>query len=159
MDEKFNNWINTPTNIITKDGTKEGPTILEIAKQYQNNCKADKRSNCRYPIYIASVQGGGIYAAYHTAKTFQTITANIPNFRNHLFAISSVSGGSFGSVIYANWLRNCSYKYDKIDKVDSFFDRPRDPLALIVASMFLAICFNDFTRFLWQLGTVVLALN
>jgi hypothetical protein len=144
VDEKFNTWINTPTNIITKDGTKEGPTILEIAKQYQNNCKADKRSNCQYPIYIASAQGGGIYAAYHTAKTFQTITANIPNFRNHLFAISSVSGGSFGSVIYANWLRNCSYKYDKIDKVDSFFDRPRDPLALIVASMFFGDLFQRF---------------
>jgi len=145
VNDKFEMWINTPTIINTRDGTKKGPTIREIAEQYQNDCKKnDPQSNCEYPIYIASAQGGGIYAAYHTAKTFQTITAKIPNFRNHLFAISSVSGGSFGSAIYANWLRNCNYKQDEIDKVDSFFDRPRDPLALIVSSMFFGDLFQRF---------------
>jgi hypothetical protein len=147
LEDKFEEWINKKTSISTKDGEKPGLTILELAKKYQSECKELNKAKdpgeqlrCEYPIYIASAQGGGIYAAYHTAKTFQTITDKIPNFRNHLFAISAVSGGSFGSAIYANWLRNCSYK----NKIDNFFDRPRDPLALIVASMFFGDLFQRF---------------
>ena len=153
LEQKFEEWINQRTSISTKDGEEPGLTILEVAKKYNLECEqlnnANKAKNplykpmeCEYPIYIASAQGGGIYAAYHTAKTFQTITNNIPNFRNHLFAISSVSGGSVGSAIYANWLRNCSPKDTK--EIDNFFDRPRDPLALIVASMFFGDLFQRF---------------
>ena len=151
LEDKFEEWINQQTIISTKDGEKPGLTILELAKKYKSECTKQNKANkakdpgeqlmrCEYPIYIASAQGGGIYAAYHTAKTFQTITDKIPNFRNHLFVISSVSGGSFGSAIYANWLRNCSDK----NKIDNFFDRPRDPLALIVASMFFGDLFQRF---------------
>ena len=147
LEERFEEWINHRTSISAKDGEKPGLTILELAKKYQSECEElnkakdpEKQLECGYPIYIASAQGGGIYAAYHTAKTFQTITDKIPNFRNHLFVISSVSGGSFGSAIYVNWLRNCSDK----NKIDNFFDRPRDPLALIVASMFFGDLFQRF---------------
>ena len=149
LEERFEEWINQRTSISAKDGEKPGLTILELAKKYQSECEELNKAkgprdqlNCQYPIYIASAQGGGIYAAYHTAKTFQTITNEIPNFRNHLFAISSVSGGSFGSAIYANWLRNCSLKDTR--EIDNFFDRPRDPLALIVASMFFGDLFQRF---------------
>jgi hypothetical protein len=145
LSDKFNEWINTPIRGTTIDGIKEDLTIVQLAQKYKSYCTKNKKfkeEDCRYPIYIASAQGGGIYAAYHTAKTFQTITNNIPHFRNHLFAISSVSGGSFGSAIYANWLRNCSLKDTR--EIDNFFDQPRDPLALIVASMFFGDLFQRF---------------
>jgi hypothetical protein len=147
MEYKFKEWIDTPISVsgTTIDGIKEDPTILQLAQTYKSYCEKNRKfkdTDCRYPIYIASAQGGGIYAAYHTAKTFQTISDKIPNFRNHLFAISSVSGGSYGSAIYANWLRNCSLKDTR--EIDNFFDRPRDPLALIVASMFFGDLFQRF---------------
>jgi len=141
--DKFVDWIKSPVTVHKENGSVTQTTIFNLAKNYKINCeKRNSNKDCRYPIYIASAQGGGIYAAYHTAKTFQTITDNLPKFRNHLFAISSVSGGSVGSAIYANWLRNCSPKDTK--EIDNFFDRPRDPLALIVASMFFGDLFQRF---------------
>ena len=53
-----------------------------------------------YPVYIVSAQGGGIYAAYHAATTLAKLHDTIPNFPNHVFAISGVSGGAVGSSVY-----------------------------------------------------------
>ena len=50
-----------------------------------------------YPVYIVAAQGGGMYAAYQTAIILSRLQDNCPAFRNHLFAISAVSGGSVGS--------------------------------------------------------------
>jgi hypothetical protein len=54
-----------------------------------------------YPIYIVAAQGGGIYAAYHTATLLARIQDLCPRFNHHLFAISSVSGGSLGAGVFA----------------------------------------------------------
>ena len=58
-----------------------------------------------YPIFFASAQGGGIYAAYHPALTLARLTDACPEFAHHLFGISSVSGGSLGAAVYAESLR------------------------------------------------------
>jgi hypothetical protein len=151
LPDKFEEWMDSRFTNVTVNG-KEIPntntnTNYKMAINYKQRCEEEnkkknenEKSDCKYPIYIASAQGGGIYAAYHTAKTLQTITDNLPNFRNHLFAISSVSGGSVGSAIYVSWLRNCDINIK--EKIDHFFDRPRDPLALIVASMFFGDLFQ-----------------
>ena len=55
-----------------------------------------------FPVYIVAAQGGGIYAAYHTAILLSRIQDFCPEFRNHLFAISSVSGGSLGAAVFAS---------------------------------------------------------
>jgi len=59
-----------------------------------------------YPVYIISAQGGGIYAAYHSAITFASLTDEIPDFPQHIFAISGVSGGSLGASVFASLLKN-----------------------------------------------------
>jgi hypothetical protein len=53
----------------------------------------DQYSGKPYPVYIASAQGGGIFAAYHAATAFSHLTESIPSFPQHVFAISSVSVG------------------------------------------------------------------
>ena len=55
-----------------------------------------------FPVYIVAAQGGGIYAAYHTAILLSRLQDYCPEFRNHLFAISSVSGGSLGAAVFAS---------------------------------------------------------
>ena len=55
-----------------------------------------------YPVYIVAAQGGGIYAAYHAAMLLARLHDECPEFDNHLFAISSVSGGSVGAGVYAS---------------------------------------------------------
>jgi predicted chitinase len=55
----------------------------------------------QYPVYIVAAQGGGIYAAYQSAVFLARMQDACPVFRHHLFAISSVSGGSVGAAVFA----------------------------------------------------------
>lgn len=54
-----------------------------------------------YPVYIVAAEGGGLYAAYHVASTLAKLQDACPGFSQHVFAISSVSGGSLGSAVFA----------------------------------------------------------
>jgi hypothetical protein len=53
-----------------------------------------------HPLYIVATEGGGIRAAYWTAIVLGTLQDANPNFAPHLFAISGVSGGSLGAVVF-----------------------------------------------------------
>ena len=57
--------------------------------------------NQPYPVYIVAARGGGLYAAYHTAKFLARLQDQCPNFAQHTFAISGVSGGSLGGAVFA----------------------------------------------------------
>jgi hypothetical protein len=54
-----------------------------------------------YPVYIVAAEGGGLYAAYMTARLLARIQDLCPSFAQHVFAISSVSGGSLGAAVFA----------------------------------------------------------
>ncbi|MBH5371519.1 hypothetical protein HZZ16_26025 [Bradyrhizobium sp. CNPSo 4016] len=54
-----------------------------------------------YPVFVVAAQGGGIYAANNAARFLARLQDLCPAFRQHLFAISGVSGGSVGSAIFA----------------------------------------------------------
>ena len=54
-----------------------------------------------YPIYVISAEGGGLYAAYHTAAFLAQLQDECPLFAQHAFAISSVSGGSLGAAVFS----------------------------------------------------------
>jgi len=58
-----------------------------------------------YPIYIVAAQGGGIYAAYEAGIFLSRMQDICPAFRDHLFAISAVSGGSVGAAVFASSLQ------------------------------------------------------
>ena len=49
-----------------------------------------------YPLYIVAAEGGGLYAAYQTAKLLGRMQDLCRNFAQHVFVTSSVSGGSLG---------------------------------------------------------------
>ena len=53
-----------------------------------------------HPLYIVATEGGGIRAAYWTAIVLGALQDSNPNFAPHLFAISGVSGGSLGAVVF-----------------------------------------------------------
>ena len=54
-----------------------------------------------FPVFIVAAQGGGYYAAYHSALTLARLQDLCPDLRNQLFAISGVSGGSLGASVFA----------------------------------------------------------
>lgn len=59
-----------------------------------------------YPVFIVAAAGGGLYAAAHTAAVLSKLQDRCPNFAQHVFAISGVSGGSLGASAFAALVRN-----------------------------------------------------
>jgi hypothetical protein len=59
----------------------------------------------RYPtedptVFVVAAEGGGIRAAYWTAAVLGALQDQAPSFRDHVFAISGVSGGSLGASVF-----------------------------------------------------------
>jgi predicted acylesterase/phospholipase RssA len=52
-------------------------------------------------LIVVATPGGGIQAAAWTAKVLTELNHEAPGFRQSVAAVSSVSGGSLGSIIYA----------------------------------------------------------
>jgi len=53
-----------------------------------------------HPLYVVATEGGGIRAAYWTGIVLGGLQDANPNFATHVFAISGVSGGSLGAVVF-----------------------------------------------------------
>ena len=60
-----------------------------------------KPAKKRFPVFLVAARGGGFYSAYHTALTLARLQDLCPRFREHVFAISGVSGGSLGASLFA----------------------------------------------------------
>jgi hypothetical protein len=103
---------NSSADIIKLCSTVNDKSTLTLEDGFKcwfNNRKDQeyfKSKGLDYPVYIVSSQGGGIYAAYHSATALSKLSDTIPNFSDHVFAISSVSGGSIGSSIYSALVKN-----------------------------------------------------
>lgn len=59
-----------------------------------------------YPVFIVAAGGGGAYAAHYTASFLARLQDRCPNFAQHVFAISGVSGGSLGASVFASLARH-----------------------------------------------------
>jgi hypothetical protein len=53
-----------------------------------------------YPVFIISVEGGGIYAATAASLFLAKLEDANPGFSQHVFAISGVSGGAIGATVF-----------------------------------------------------------
>ena len=111
--------------------------------------------NRPYPVYIVAARGGGLYAAYHTAKFLARLQDQCPSFAQHTFAISGVSGGSLGGAVFAALTKALKAPNDAHEpcvalnephngayekRVDEFFDS--DFLSPLLA----ALLFPDFVQ-------------
>jgi hypothetical protein len=108
----------------------------------------------KYPVFLVAAQGGGQYAAYHTALFMARLYDACPDLQHHIFAVSSVSGGSLGSVLLAELLKTtqpqpsgcrikeATGKSRLEDKVRSFFE------ADLVSPVIANLLYLDFPRLL-----------
>ena len=78
-----------------------------------------------FPVYIVAAEGGGIYAAYHTALFLAAVQDRYPDFARHVFAISSVSGGSLGASVFTSLV---AAKKDAVTR-DWYWQKSRDVLS------------------------------
>jgi hypothetical protein len=72
---------------------------------YRARKDKDAYQNEPYPVYLIAAEGGGLYAAQFTAKVLARLQDRCPNFAQHVFAISSVSGGSLGASVFSSLAR------------------------------------------------------
>jgi hypothetical protein len=61
---------------------------------------ASRGPGAKYPVYIVAAEGGGLYAANLVAISLARLYSRCPALKNHVFAISGVSGGSLGAGIF-----------------------------------------------------------
>jgi hypothetical protein len=75
--------------------------------------RRDANQYQQYPVYIVAAEGGGIYAAFRAATFLSSLQDVCPRFSEHLFAISSVSGGSVGAAIFSGLTRKIRQSDDR----------------------------------------------
>lgn len=84
------------------DLTKQpnGKETLKEAFEMWLRCRPDLEAYASrkkpYPIFIVSAEGGGTYAAIHASTVLSRLQAENPQFAEHVFMSSGVSGGSIG---------------------------------------------------------------
>jgi hypothetical protein len=99
-----------------------------------------------HPLFVVATEGGGIRAAYWTATVLGGIQDANPSFASHLFAVSGVSGGSLGAVVFDALLAEPSpapFKFK--DKADEILGQ--DFLSPVLASMLYPDLFQRFLPF------------
>ena len=89
----FSPWRNNHGIREIPSAKKQRCDVAALFGSYQST--RDPKNSNRPLIVVA--EGGGMRSAYWTAMLLAGIQERYPGFYNRLFALSSVSGGSFGS--------------------------------------------------------------
>jgi hypothetical protein len=160
----FSLW-NDIHQVRVRDGQPDRVNLASRLESFLNKYPyTGEASGKKAPLYIVSTEGGGIRAAYWTAIVLGKIQDRYLQFSEHLFAISSVSGGSLGGGVYAALIKerqqDDSYKKEK----DFFFIRSSemlsgDFLSPTVASMLTGDLLQDLFPFSVKYFSRALALE
>lgn len=94
-----NHEIRTLTNIELN----RRPNTEEAFKQWIDG-KFDPNSGDSIPVYLVAAEGGGVRSAYWTSMALSQIQKNHPEFSDHVFAMSGVSGGALGITLFNTML-------------------------------------------------------
>jgi predicted acylesterase/phospholipase RssA len=76
------------------------PTLEECYTNWEARIQKRFPNETNHPVIIVATEGGGIRAAFWTATVLGTLQDANPHFASHVFAISGVSGGSLGAVVF-----------------------------------------------------------
>lgn len=132
------------------DTPNKGHGLIQVQyallEWYRERKDKDAYRNEPYPVYLIAAEGGGLYAARFAADVLARLQDLCPNFAQHVFAISSVSGGSLGASVFSSlakkyapngpWQPCRLGSHDFEQKVHKILDQ--DFLAPIVSRAFFA---------------------
>ncbi|HEV7921354.1 MAG TPA: hypothetical protein VGR02_11260 [Thermoanaerobaculia bacterium] len=77
------------------------PTVQQKFDEWYTRVSPNYGASDRIPVFIVATEGGGIRAGYWTAAVLDSLQDTNPLFRRNLFAVSSVSGGSLGTLTFS----------------------------------------------------------
>ena len=93
--------------------------ISEYAGQFACRSFATQAGRA-VPVFIVAAEGGGYYAAYFSARLlsqlFDKLSATVPQFEDHLYALSGVSGGGLGTALFSRALYHNKSRQSEITK-------------------------------------------
>ncbi len=137
-----------------RNGTQSEDLGGSFRQWYESREDLDyySKSNEPYPVFIVAAAGGGAYAAYYTATFLARMQDSCPNFAQHVFAISGVSGGSIGASLFAGLAKlkahNQKYVGCNLEPKNHYFEKrtqkffEEDFLSPVIA----AALFPDFVQ-------------
>ena len=98
--------VGTNHRIRTVQPPDPGWEIQSVASRYEAWSKRPYQNpeDANAPVILVAAEGGGIYAAYHTAVVMAYLQDQWPGFSEHVFAASGVSGGSVGLTVFQTLL-------------------------------------------------------
>lgn len=64
------------------------------------------------PIYIIAAEGGGIRGLNWTAGVMHQLESELPNFYEHVYAVSGVSGGAVGALFFHSYYNDVALEMD-----------------------------------------------
>lgn len=106
----YNAYDAPSQNAARLDPTAPAPPLLEtvFAEWLIGSEPVGEGAARRRPVFIVSARGGGAYAAAAASSLLSKLECAAPGvrFHDHLFVVSSVSGGSVGSVMFRDLMRS-----------------------------------------------------
>ncbi len=81
-------------------GTSDRVTVKQDFKRWLTARRDTWPKGKKQPVFVIATEGGGIRAAYWTGIVLATLQDNNPEFADHIYAISGVSGGSLGAAVF-----------------------------------------------------------
>ncbi|MEK6477101.1 hypothetical protein WJR50_06190 [Catalinimonas sp. 4WD22] len=114
----FNN--NHEVRTVPSPLVDKRPALAEYIEKWVKHKSIDSINRDSIPMIIVAAEGGGIRSLNWTAGVLKQLSDSIPAFYEHVFALSTVSGGSVGSIFYHTFQSDFSNSVEK--KLDAKFD-------------------------------------
>ncbi len=95
------------------------PSPVAARRDIPTQFKLWRADSASGQLVLVAASGGGLRAAYWTAVSLAALQDSIPDFNRHVFAISSVSGGSVGASVYAALVRDSAASPGKVKCLDT----------------------------------------
>jgi hypothetical protein len=96
----FSLWNDNHLIRVTPRQDVKRTDILGSFQTWYDLVEKNYGAGTTHPLYVVATEGGGVRAAYWTAIVLGALQDSNRNFASHLFAISGVSGGSLGAVVF-----------------------------------------------------------
>ena len=124
---------------------------LDVAAHFKNWQDARLKTGLKtkkYPVFIVAAEGGGSRAAYWTGSLLAALCDTFPEFSQHIFAISSVSGSSLGSGVFSLIRRSEVMENSEMQKLPYTQNTlKKDFLSPLTASFIFPDLFQRFVPF------------
>ena len=98
----------TPSQLSLPDTDKTWDQRMRVGEDFTHwltGLPKDPSEPLR-PVFFISAEGGGIRAAYWTANMLAGFQKNEPQFSDHVYALSGISGGSLGTALFMQLVKH-----------------------------------------------------